>query len=140
MDILQDNSVDPNWRGWYEAGSRGRSVSPINLVKLIYQVHLHDRLLLSLLHNASAPTALPIQTPLHRKRKKLETDHPDFDIDENLIEPKSRVQRWISGFANRDIARIRRVMLESEEEAGGEDDGTGRRGMTNTSKSHIRSC
>jgi hypothetical protein len=56
-------------------------------------------------------------------------------MDDVLIEPKSRVHSWMSGLSGREMARIRRAVVDSSEtEAVGEEDGfIGRRKHGTTS-------
>lgn len=87
---------------------------------------LHNRLLVSLLHNASStPQSHTPTSPLNfRKRKRVGIDDADFDIDDTFIEPKARVQQWMMGISGRERARMRRAVFEreNEEDAGGEDE------------------
>jgi len=76
----------------------------------------------SLLHNASLPThAIAPSSPLtNRKRKRLLPDDPEFDIDDTVIETKSRIQHWISGLHGKERGRVRRAWmrtLQNEEES-----------------------
>jgi transcriptional coactivator HFI1/ADA1 len=73
-------------------------------------VHLHNRLLISLLHNASAAPPTAAQA-LSRKRKRVGVDDPEFDIDDTYIEPRARVHHWVVGMSSRERARVRRVVM-----------------------------
>ncbi|ORY31420.1 transcriptional regulator of RNA polII, SAGA, subunit-domain-containing protein [Naematelia encephala] len=91
-------------------------------------VSLHDRLLVSVLYNAGSPISsshVP-QSPLSaRKRKRALPEDPDFDIDESYIEPKARVQHWMSGITGKERSRLRRAIIErqaGEEDAEGEEE------------------
>ncbi|WVQ96821.1 hypothetical protein IAU59_003928 [Kwoniella sp. CBS 9459] len=77
------------------------------------KVKLHNRLLLSLLNNASAPSAshVPLNPLTAKKRKRVAPDDPEFDLDETLIEPKMRVQNWVMGMGGRERNRLRRAVL-----------------------------
>ncbi|OCF43920.1 hypothetical protein I317_02190 [Kwoniella heveanensis CBS 569] len=77
------------------------------------KVVLHNKLLLSLLNNASAPPASHVPSnPLSaKKRKRVAPDDPEFDLDETLIEPKMRVQNWVMGMGGRERNRLRRAVL-----------------------------
>ncbi|OCF31319.1 hypothetical protein I316_07105 [Kwoniella heveanensis BCC8398] len=77
------------------------------------KVKLHNKLLLSLLNNASAPPASHVPSnPLSaKKRKRVAPDDPEFDLDETLIEPKMRVQNWVMGMGGRERNRLRRAVL-----------------------------
>lgn len=70
---------------------------------------LHNKLLISLLHNASTPSQAP-SAQIARKRKRVQAHDPEFDIDESLIEPKMRISQWIGSMTNRDRGRLRRAM------------------------------
>jgi hypothetical protein len=82
-------------------------------------VGLHNKLLISLLHNASTPSQAPLAP--NRKRKRVPAHDPDFDVDDVIVEPKMRVSQWIGMLTNRDRGRLKRGMaqnLKAEEEAG----------------------
>jgi hypothetical protein len=88
-------------------------------------VTLHNRLLLSLLHNASSPPSPHSHSPTTvRKRKRGGVDDLDFDADDTTIEPKARVQQWMMGISGRERARMRRAVIEraTEEDANGEEE------------------
>ncbi|WVF69321.1 hypothetical protein IAT40_004097 [Kwoniella sp. CBS 6097] len=77
------------------------------------KVKLHNKLLLSLLNNASAPPAshVPLNPLTAKKRKRVAPDDPEFDLDDTLIEPKMRVQNWAMGMGGRERNRVRRAVL-----------------------------
>ena len=81
-------------------------------------VELHNRLLLALLHNASVPShPLTPSSPLSsRKRKRVGPDDPEYDVDENVIEPKSRVHQWMLGLSGKERARVRRAVMRQEQQ------------------------
>ena len=81
-------------------------------------VQLHNRLLLALLKNASAPAnTIPSPTLTNlRKRRRLNVDDPEFDMDPNSIEQKGRVQAWVMGLTGRERARIRRAVVGKDGE------------------------
>jgi hypothetical protein len=81
-------------------------------------VQLHNRLLLALLKNASAPAnTIPSPTLTNlRKRRRLNVDDPEFDVDPNSIEQKGRVQAWVMGLTGRERARIRRAVVGKDGE------------------------
>lgn len=85
-------------------------------------MELHNKLLKSLLHNAAIPTntIVPASPMNIRKRKRVGYDDPEFDIDESIIEPKSRVHQWATGIlATKERHKIKRTwhkMLQAEEE------------------------
>lgn len=83
-------------------------------------VQLHNHLLASLLHNASAPQYhnVPL-SPLnmHKRRKgEMGIEAPDFDSDATFIEPHQRVQYWVMGMGGRERDRVRRAMEPGDEE------------------------
>ncbi|WRT67658.1 uncharacterized protein IL334_004630 [Kwoniella shivajii] len=77
------------------------------------KLELHNTLLLSLLNNASIPPTLytPMTPASAKKRKRVSYDNPEFDIDDEQVEPKSRVQTWIMGMGGRERARVRRAIF-----------------------------
>ncbi|WVQ81061.1 hypothetical protein IAT38_003168 [Cryptococcus sp. DSM 104549] len=82
------------------------------------KLHLHNKLLVSLLNNAAAPTHLPASsTHAARKRKRVGVDDPEFDIDDTVVEPKLRVQAWVMGMGAKERARVKRVLTGAGKEA-----------------------
>jgi hypothetical protein len=75
-------------------------------------VHLHNKLLISLLHNASTPSQVP-SALLARKRKRVPAHDVEFDVDDAMIEPKMRVSQWVGMLTNRDRGRLRRGIAQS---------------------------
>ncbi|KAK6908331.1 hypothetical protein I203_102332 [Kwoniella mangroviensis CBS 8507] len=91
------------------------------------KLELHNTLLLSLLNNASIPPTLytPIPTTSSaRKRKRVSYDDVEYDVDEEAIQPKSRVSQWLSGLNGRERLRIKRSVL-GKNGTGGLEDGPG---------------
>lgn len=90
---------------------------------------LHNKLLISLLHNASTPSQAPLAP--NRKRKRVPAHDPEFDVDDVVVEPKMRVSQWIGMLTNRDRGRLKRGMaqnLKAEEEAAVPNNGEGEDG------------
>ncbi|WVW84512.1 hypothetical protein I302_106546 [Kwoniella bestiolae CBS 10118] len=101
------------------------------------KLELHNTLLLSLLNNASIPPTLytPIPTTsAARKRKRVGYDDVEYDIDEEVIQPKGRVTNWITGVNGRERVRIRRSVLgknhQGEDAVAVEDEMVGGRRMS----------
>ncbi|WWC62418.1 uncharacterized protein I303_105014 [Kwoniella dejecticola CBS 10117] len=115
-DVLGEDGL-PYWKALngYLQGQLGRGELE-GMVKSWFKgdkLDLHNTLLLSLLNNASIPPTLytPITASSSKKRKAVSYDDPEYDIDEEHIESKSRVQKWIMGINGRERARIRRSVL-----------------------------
>ncbi|WWC70627.1 uncharacterized protein I206_104578 [Kwoniella pini CBS 10737] len=115
-DVLGEDGL-PYWKALngYLLGQIGRGELE-GMVKSWFKgdkLDLHNTLLLSLLNNASIPPTLytPITASSSKKRKRVGYDDVEFDIDEEHIEPKLRVQNWIMGINGRERARIRRSVL-----------------------------
>ncbi|KAK4685433.1 transcriptional coactivator HFI1/ADA1, partial [Tremellales sp. Uapishka_1] len=116
----------PYWKAMngYLLGQVGREELE-NLVKGWLKgknLQLHNKLLVSLLHNASAPPLnhLP-PSPALQKRKK--PDSEAVDDDDTVIEPKARVHQWVMGIGGRERNRVRRAVMGADEEDGeGEDE------------------
>jgi transcriptional coactivator HFI1/ADA1 len=123
---LSRGELESMVRRWLKTG-KGMSYLSVLLTNANseYVAYLHNRLLLSLLHNASAPSLHSLISPNTglRKRRRVGYDDPEYDVDESYIEPRGRVQGWMSGISRRDIARIRRAVVNREEE-GGDGDGS----------------
>ncbi|WVR06236.1 hypothetical protein IAU60_003266 [Kwoniella sp. DSM 27419] len=131
-DALGEDGL-PYWKALngYLLGQIGRGELEV-MVKSWFKgekVKLHNKLLLSLLNNASAPPAshTPVSALTAQKRKRVGPEDPEYDIDETLIDPRVRVQNWVMGMGGRERARVRRAVLgksaaNGEEDAGVEDE------------------
>ncbi|WWC88810.1 uncharacterized protein L201_003723 [Kwoniella dendrophila CBS 6074] len=116
-DVLGEDGL-PYWKALngYLLGQLGRGELE-SMVRSWFKgdkLELHNTLLLSLLNNASIPPTLytPITTSsINKKRKRVPYDNKEFDIDEENIEPKLRVQNLILGLSGRERLRIRRSIL-----------------------------
>lgn len=75
-------------------------------------VYLHNKLLFSILTNASASRQPPpsAAAALQKKRKRVAPDHPDYDTDDVTIEAKSRVAHWHTSLTVKDRNRLKRLM------------------------------
>ena len=146
MDIYSVKSGDKSWKSWSEVGSEVQSVSlcailepnanalPLGRISLWSRarssyppiVQLHNRFLLALIYQANLPSFGP-GSDSTRKRKRVTPEDAEFDINENAIVPKGRIQYWMMGIGGKERGRIRRAgRQQALEDADGDDDGARR--------------
>ena len=103
---------------------------PSSKQMLIPTVYLHNKLLFSILTNASATRQPPLSASLaaQKKRKRVAPDHPDFDTDEYTIESKARVSHWHTSLSIKDRNRLKRLMAGRASNASAAVNGTGQAG------------
>ncbi|WVO15895.1 hypothetical protein L204_103560 [Cryptococcus depauperatus] len=82
------------------------------------QLHLHNKLLISLLTNAAIPPHESSSSASQRKRKRMSVSHPDYDTDDTLIEDKRRVERWVMSLGKKERARVKKAMAGTTETGG----------------------
>lgn len=80
-------------------------------------VHLHNKLLSSLLTNASIPSHDGTSSSLQqrRKRQRPSVNDPDFDVDDTLIESKRRVEGWVMNLGKKERARVKKALAGAAE-------------------------
>lgn len=80
-------------------------------------LHLHNKLLSSLLTNASIPTHDGTSSSLQQrhKRQRPSVNDPDFDVDDTLIESKRRVEGWVMNLGKKERARVKKALAGAAE-------------------------
>ncbi|OXG33463.1 transcriptional coactivator HFI1/ADA1 [Cryptococcus neoformans Bt120] len=80
-------------------------------------LHLHNKLLSSLLTNASIPSHDGTSSSLQqrRKRQRPSVNDSDFDVDDTLIESKRRVEGWVMNLGKKERARVKKALAGAAE-------------------------
>lgn len=80
-------------------------------------VHLHNKLLSSLLTNASISTHDGTSSSLQQrhKRQRPSVNDPDFDVNDTLIESKRRVEGWVMNLGKKERARVKKALAGAAE-------------------------
>ncbi|ODN74236.1 hypothetical protein L198_08257 [Cryptococcus wingfieldii CBS 7118] len=81
-------------------------------------LHLHNKLLSSLLSNASISLGDSGTVSASRKRKGLSVDHADYDTDDTIVEPKRRVEGWVMGLGKKERVRVKKALASGDAEKG----------------------
>ncbi|KIR54360.1 transcriptional coactivator HFI1/ADA1 [Cryptococcus gattii Ru294] len=80
-------------------------------------LHLHNKLLSSLLTNASISTHDGTSSSLQQrhKRQRPSVNDPDFDVNDTLIESKRRVEGWVMNLGKKERARVKKALAGAAE-------------------------